>query len=199
MKKLLALAALVGMTAMSYGQGQISWNNTSGTLISVGGTSMPANSPVSSATTYWFGLFYAPVGTAAPASGLQGIDDPNWQLVSAYAQNSTAASGAGRFLNPGNATIPGFAAGTSVNFIIRGWQSTSGGSDWAAAKSGLAYIGNSALGTALLGGGAIPLPIAFGVGAGQVGGFNLVPVPEPSSMALAGLGAASLLLFRRRK
>jgi hypothetical protein len=30
-------------------------------------------------------------------------------------------------------------------------------------------------------------------------GLTLVPIPEPSSMALAGLGAASLLLFRRRK
>lgn len=30
-------------------------------------------------------------------------------------------------------------------------------------------------------------------------GVTMVPVPEPSSMALAGLGAASLLIFRRRK
>jgi len=29
--------------------------------------------------------------------------------------------------------------------------------------------------------------------------FTLVPVPEPSTIALAGLGAASLMLFRRRK
>ncbi|MPN63296.1 hypothetical protein SDC9_211054 [bioreactor metagenome] len=29
--------------------------------------------------------------------------------------------------------------------------------------------------------------------------FNIYMVPEPSSMALAGLGAAALLIFRRRK
>lgn len=29
--------------------------------------------------------------------------------------------------------------------------------------------------------------------------ISYVPIPEPSSMALAGLGAASLLIFRRRK
>jgi hypothetical protein len=29
--------------------------------------------------------------------------------------------------------------------------------------------------------------------------FNIAFVPEPSSMALAGLGAAALLIFRRRK
>ncbi len=27
----------------------------------------------------------------------------------------------------------------------------------------------------------------------------LIPVPEPTTMALAGLGAAALLIFRRRK
>jgi hypothetical protein len=86
-----------------------------------------------------------------------------------------------------------------VNFIIRAWQSGSGGNDWAAAKGGLTYLGTSALGTALLGGGAIGTPSAFGVSPGQIGGFNVVPIPEPSSMALAGLGAAGLLLFRRRK
>lgn len=31
------------------------------------------------------------------------------------------------------------------------------------------------------------------------GSLTMIPVPEPTSMALAGLGAASLLIFRRRK
>ena len=45
----------------------------------------------------------------------------------------------------------------------------------------------------------------FGTGAGQVSGFTLnattiaSPVPEPGTMALAALGGASLLLFRRKK
>jgi hypothetical protein len=47
---------------------------------------------------------------------------------------------------------------------------------------------------------AVPAPM-FSVVAGSVSAWNgvtMVPVPEPSSMALAGLGAASLLIFRRR-
>jgi len=192
MKKLLTLVALACATSFASAQGLINWANSSTTLISANGVSMPFSS--SPATTFNFGLFIAALGTSAPSA----IDDPNWQFVPAYTINSTAAAGAGRMLNPGIATITGFTPGTSVNFIVRAWQSSSGGNDWAAARPGLTALGTSALGTVLLGGGAIGTPTAFGVGVGQIGGFNVV-VPEPSSMALAGLGAASLLLFRRRK
>lgn len=201
MKKIIAILALAATTSLSFSQGVINWNNTAGTLISLNGSALPANSPISPETSFHFALFIAPVGTAAPSGGLLnlGLDDENWQQVAGYAVNSTAAAGAGRFQNPGTATVNGFAAGTSVHFLIRGWQSTTGGADWGAARLGLTYIGQSAVGTALLGGGPIPTPSAFGVGEGQIGGFNLAPVPEPSSLALAGLGAASLLIFRRRK
>lgn len=162
---------------------------------------MPAN--LSPTAAFNFGLFIAPEGTPPPAmtgpGGVDGIADPLWQQVAAYTVNSTAAAGAGRMQNAGVATIAGFGFGTSVNFIIRAWQSTTGGNDWAAARNGISFLGTSALGTISLGGGVLPIPAAFGVAAGQVGGFNVVPVPEPSSMVLAGLGAASLLLFRRRK
>jgi len=201
MKKLLTLTLLIGATACSFGQGQLAWANTSGTLISLNGVSMPVNAGGSS--TYYFGLFIAPSGTAAPLmtgpGGLDGIADPNWQQVAAYTVNNTAAAGAGRTQNSGVATINGFGFGTSVQFLVRAWQSSTGGGDWAAASPGLTWLGTSTLGTVALGGGVLPIPSAFGVAAGQIGGFNVVPIPEPSSMVLAGLGAASLLLFRRRK
>jgi len=201
MKKLLTIAALVSATTFSFAQGTLNWANQTTTLISLSGGVMPARTTPE--TTFNFGLFIAPIGTQPPAmtgaGGIDGIADANWQLVAAYSQNSTSvAAGAGR-LPAGTATIAGFNSGTSVNFIIRAWQSSTGGADWAAARPGLTFLGTSALGTAILGGGAFPLPVAFGTGAGQIGGFNVVPIPEPSSMALAGLGAASLLLFRRRK
>jgi len=39
----------------------------------------------------------------------------------------------------------------------------------------------------------------FVLGAGGFNGLVLTPVPEPTTLALGGLGAAALLLFRRRK
>jgi hypothetical protein len=42
-------------------------------------------------------------------------------------------------------------------------------------------------------------PVAFTYGATGFNGLVLAPIPEPSTFALAGLGAAALLIFRRRK
>lgn len=165
----LACLACSTVATNLFAQGQINWNNSATTLISVNGSPMPART--NSASTYYFGLFIAPLGTPAPA----GIDDPNWQYVVAYATNNMVT--AGRLQNPGTATVIGFDAGTSVNFIVRGWQSWSGGADWPAAKPGLEIVGQSAMGTATLGGLApgglfYPSPSAFGGGVGQIAGFN---------------------------
>ena len=158
------------ITTSLFAQGQINWANTKSTLSSVNGFPMPVR--VSPETTYYFGLFVAPFGTPAPAQGIDGINDPNWQFVAAYAMNSTAAAGAGRMLNPGVAIVNGYYPGTNVSFIVRSWQSTSGGADWSAAKPGLTAIGQSALGSAVLGSYTIPVPAAFGTNSGQVGGFD---------------------------
>lgn len=199
MKKLLTLAVLVGATTFSFAQGTLLWNNTAGTLVSVNGSPAPAR--VDAATTLNFGLFIAPFGTAAPVS----LNDPNWQFVASYGLNSTAATGVGRMLNPGQGVVAGFPAGSSVNFLIRAWEVVGGGvaADWSSARNNLLGVGSSSLGFLILGGGAIPDSSAWGTTSSatiqQVGGFNVITVPEPSSMALAGLGAAGLLLFRRRK
>jgi hypothetical protein len=152
-----------------FAQGLINWNNTSQTLISVNGSPMPVR--VSPATTYYFGLFVAPLGMPPPAFGWAGIDDPNWQFVVAYATNSTVA--AGRLQNSGTATVIGYAPETNVNFIVRGWQSNTGGADWWYAKQGVTVLGTSAVGTATLGGGAYPVAMAFGPGSSQISGFNI--------------------------
>lgn len=123
------------------------------------------------ATTYYFGLFVAPLGTPAPAAYWSGINDTNWQFVAAYAMNSTAASGAGRMQNPGIATVTGYDVGTTVSFVVRAWRSASGAAGWPPPPD-LTDFAQSALGTAVLGGGQTSVPMAFGTGPGQIGGFS---------------------------
>lgn len=210
MKKLLGILTVAGATFYASAQGTVNFINSGSTLISAGGTAMLS---VNNGGNYNFAIFLAPSGTVTSSGQTTTFIDPLFQTVGAYNVNSTTVNGA--LVNKSGldvGTAGGFAPGAVVDFIVRGW-SANAGATWAAA---LAYwnngspatdmwIGQSTIGNdILLGGGAIPNSTLFGAGANQIGGFNmaLVPggtVPEPSSIVLAGLGAASLLLFRRRK
>jgi hypothetical protein len=71
------------------------------------------------------------------------------------------------------------------------------------------YFGVSEMGWGFSGGSGTPAgpsETIWGVSAGMPGGlaqgfnmFGVAPVPEPSTIALAGLSSLALLLFRRRK
>jgi hypothetical protein len=210
MKKLLVMSALLGVACYSFGQGALNFANTAGTLISAGGTATATRNAANPSTHYIMALFWNVPGTAAPVA----YNDPLWQTAAAYGYNHTA--GTGRFTANTNSasTAPvnlnGTIAGGTVSLIVRAW-SANAGSTWAEA---LAFYNNANpaqdmfLGQSVfspnfvLGGGALPTPALFGAALPNVSGFNmaLIPaIPEPSSMALAGLGAAALLLFRRRK
>jgi hypothetical protein len=165
---LASLASSIATTSL-LAQGTISWSNlvpNPSTLISVNGSPMPAR--VSPGTTYYFGLFIAPLGTPPPAYGMAGEDDPNWQYVVAYATNSTVATGR---IVAATATVIGYAAGSNVNFIVRAWEA-SGGATWPLNWLNINNIGQSAVGTAVLGGAPFGPPQAFGGLPGQISGFN---------------------------
>jgi hypothetical protein len=91
---------------------------------------------------------------------------------------------------------------------IVSWDNTSGlYPTWAAAypawQNGLIAAGRSALfNVANIGGTANATPYLTSAAA-QIGGFSFnlyyITVPEPSMFALAGLGAAALMIMRRRK
>jgi hypothetical protein len=129
----------------------------------------------------------------------------------AVSQGSTSGSQAG-INGDGSLSVPSIAGGTSVHTVVVGWSA-----NVATTLSGLiawydggantqGYIGQSAIGSGLaLGDGAlVSTSNAMGTQAGQVGGFllgltNPTIIPEPGTMALAGLGGLSLLAFRRKK
>lgn len=95
--------------------------------------------------------------------------------------------------------VPGGPGGATLRLFV--WDNTTAKYDTAALafnawQQGLIAGGWSGLIniTSALGGGLDKPPTVTGLES-----FNIYMVPEPSSMALAGLGAAALLIFRRRK
>jgi len=220
MKKLLTIAALVGATSLSFGQGYVSFFNSSGTRFStnsaVGNAYFnPTAKPVGS---YYFALFAAPTTQTTISTAT----DPTlngWTYV-AIATNTPQAGrlDGDNFDTTGGVNnavqTPGFAGGTTADFAVVGWSSSIG-STWAAAQAWWAngtHAGsattagsfginaNVGLNVIIANAGG-PYNNPFGTGAGQISGWglNYYAVPEPTGFALAGLGAAVMLIFRRRK
>lgn len=97
----------------------------------------------------------------------------------------------GYFIGP-TLNIASVAPGGQAQFIVRAWD-TSTGATWESAT----VRGQSApTDLVTLGGAGVP-PSTPAELLG-LSSFNLTIVPEPTTFALAGLGAAALLIFRRR-
>jgi hypothetical protein len=134
----------------------------------------------------------------------------------AYATNTTS----GRFT--GNPTtddvfVSGRAGGSSASFVIVGWSSDVAGQDWNSAETWIdftiqngvpptptGWTGASGVATSVALGvsGLTPPGGLFGAGPGEISNgifLQAQPVPEPSTFAFAGLGAATLLIFRRAR
>jgi len=191
------MLCLSAMTTGAFAQGLINFNNSPTTLISakIGGNVATLSG---ASGTYLFGLL-----TSAAQTG-------PFTFASVYGTNLVNTSG-GRFTGGNGVAVTGWAPGATMFYEIAAWDVATGGasfkSAWVnangtAASSGLpSLFGLSAIASGAAGGGPNalpPLPL-FGGASGLTSGFTLQGVPEPTSMALAGLGAAALLIFRRRK
>jgi hypothetical protein len=171
--------ALVAIT--THGQGTVDFHNTGTTLITTNDF-QGHNGLISGAGNYRFGLYVGPFGSGGGSLTLVGL--------------ATNISIAGLFGTSGNAVSSGFPTGTQVSFQVRGWSSFAGNSfeqAYTYAANGIfpiAYIGQSALGFFTVpSSGSV---VVFGTGPGQVGGFALTPIPEPSMFLLSGF---ALLMF----
>lgn len=226
-KHLLLLAILANAAGQTLiGQGLVSFQNTSSTLVQtnsagLGGTTGPTFAGLNGFT---YGLFTAPstVNSLSPLDLL----DSTWTFTGVYATNTAATSG-GRLSAGTVVQVPGWQPGTTNSFAVAGWSSAVAGMDWSTVAGQLsgASFGNGVwsgpnwmpsssggfFGVSSLGVGTAPslasglpaLPI-FGTAAPLYGtpiqtGFDLfvINVPEPSGPALVVVCIALSVVKRR--
>jgi hypothetical protein len=180
-KQLMTLAAMLAFVGSVFGQGQVTLANNASSLIRLDNATTGNAVPIGSAS---FQLYW----------GVAGTPEANLALLPPIAGTSTAI--AGRIANT-VVDVPA-APGTACTFQIWGWDSTF--TSYALAAAGGGHIGKSTLFNASTSGAGPPPPLPTSL-AGLYPGFALstTVIPEPSVLALSGLGVASLLLFRRRK
>jgi len=203
MKKLAVILCLTALTTGAFAQGLVNFLNNSSMLISVGDMTSAEAIPAGQGAAYWFALL-----SAAPDSS----DPHTFTFAGVTATNMNAA--AGRILGGTGLVVDNWAAGETKAFLVVGWSADQGTVfDPAWMEAGNVDTGNgmfagtpggmfgvSAIAPGGVAGGgptSIPPLNLFGGTQGLQSGFTLVPVPEPATMALAGL-AAALLIFRRR-
>ena len=81
--------------------------------------------------------------------------------------------------------------------MVAGWTAADGGDYFTAFNNNPSdYSGLSSIGFVTP---YMPPGQVFGNGPGQITGLDIGIIPEPGTIALGGLGAAAMLLFRRRK
>jgi len=200
MKRILLTVALgLATTAGAFAQGELVFANFAGGASPVNArvTEQATGQPVNSGASAngWFAdLFYGPAGAAVSS-----LTDAGFAVAF-----KTGTGGSGYFLG-GATTLPTTG---NTELQVRVWQ-LAAGSSWAAATGG--GIGTAA--TYTQHGGTewgystpitlnlptspTPSPTMSGLAAFQA--LSVAPIPEPTTLALGGLGAAALFLIRRRK
>jgi len=209
MKKLTLLTLVAATAVTSFGQGFLDWgNNFTGNSrmpiygpqaadagISLAGQSslgVPAGATAYTGALlqgagYTFAIYAGPLGSTA--------DQLTLLVSSAFRTSANPASLPAGLVLGGTTQVPGVLPGVAATFQVRAWDNA-GGATYATAaiKGASGLIQTGLLGGIDAGGGIVANPSTVGWNS-----FNIYAVPEPSTIVLAGLGAASLLIFRRRK
>ena len=197
--------AITALAASAFAQGTVALQNATGLVQQ---WTSPTDSTLMSVPKNggYIELLAAPAGTAlvgnittySSLSGFLGIN-PLWHVgTSAGGPGFPIALAPGLF-NSGTVTIGNIGVGASAEYLLIGWTGAFTTYDAAfAANTGTGMFGQSAVTTTATGDPTITPPgfptslrLSFG-------GMTLSPVPEPATFALAGLGLAALVAFRRR-
>jgi hypothetical protein len=213
MKKTLLTAAASLACMAAFAQGRISFSNNSSHLVYYDPVSTPdpslAGNAVFNGTIN--GTNGMPAGYTLVTDLYIGTSSSSLSLIS-----STTFSASPGSLSSMSVIVPSIPGGTTVFIVTQVRDSASTPEAiWTPGfqGAGLNWYGASSEFTFVLGTSAIAYPAMWSTagtwaagtfpmdqyGSGFRGAISVAPVPEPTSFALAGLGAASLLIFRRRK
>jgi hypothetical protein len=192
MKKLILTGLLAVAVTSAFAQGQVTLRNifnsdTSPTATSNGLFFLQASpgGPINLINSDFNAVFYG----GANASSLNVLGS----FIGAGAVGDNAA-GPGTFFSSTIATVPGVPSGSGT-FKVEAWigPETTFQTAQAAGRAVGTLTFTNPVGNPAANPPDVP-PDLTGMGA-----VVLTAVPEPSTFALAGLGAAALLIFRRRK
>jgi len=209
MKKVLLTLTVVGVAASVFAQGTVNFNNRNADVRAPIYGPDPVNntlrltgndaSGLPAGSTVYAGQLLAGSNFVAQIFAAPGLDASPSQMVGYQVSTFRTGSFAGYIANV-TATLTDVPAGGPATAMVRAWDNSSGlYPTWAEARpaweAGLIAAGESlAFNIPQTGSVLITPPNLLGLRS-----FNLYLIPEPSTFALAGLGAAALMIFRRRK
>jgi len=219
MKKVIVTALAMTCAVGVFAQGTVAFNNrvgagTSHVYVGGNGTQIRGNGATDSpaGSTSYAGLAligasgingqYGAATTLAQLLAANGAGQPESSLVPSLGTTTFRTGGAAGNINLITSTLTGVPLDSpAATLQMVAWDNSSGlYPTWTQASvawtQGLIAAGRSATFTVNNIGGNLNVPPDVEPG---LTSFNIFIVPEPTSFALAGLGAAALLIFRRRK